>query len=298
MPSRFNLFQSNHTQRIDLDADLLKSMLVLGAVIEARDAYTGGHTWRVAQYSKLLARQAGLSTSEIFLAGLGGFVHDLGKVGIPDQVLNKADRLSDEEFALIKTHPQIGNTLLAAHPLGPLVLDAVTHHHERLDGQGYPTGTPADVLSIFPRIVAVADSFDALTSSRPYRQGISKTAAFKILDELCGSQLDGTLVDHLHALDGKGELDHTLGHSDEGRPLANCPMDGPIIALPRHKNSGDTIYCHACHGLYRLHLAKGTYELESLQQQRFDLQPEIDLDQLSDFARRAPRKLDLARPGD
>jgi HD-GYP domain-containing protein (c-di-GMP phosphodiesterase class II) len=110
-------------------------VLVLGAVIEARDAYTGGHTWRVAQYSRLLAEQAGLSASEIFLSGLGGFIHDIGKVGIPDQVLNKAGRLSEDEFSLLKTHPTVGKKLLDNHPLGPLVLDSITYHHERFDLQ-------------------------------------------------------------------------------------------------------------------------------------------------------------------
>jgi HD-GYP domain-containing protein (c-di-GMP phosphodiesterase class II) len=89
-------------------------VLVLGAVIEARDAYTGGHTWRVAQYSRLLAEQAGLSASEIFLSGLGGFIHDIGKVGIPDQVLNKAGRLSEDEFSLLKTHPTVGKNCVSA----------------------------------------------------------------------------------------------------------------------------------------------------------------------------------------
>jgi HD-GYP domain-containing protein (c-di-GMP phosphodiesterase class II) len=110
-------------------------VLVLGAVIEARDAYTGGHTWRVAQYSRLLAEQAGLSASEIFLSGLGGFIHDIGKVGIPDQVLNKAGRLSEDEFSLLKTHPTVGKKLLDNHPLGPLVLDSITYQHERFDLQ-------------------------------------------------------------------------------------------------------------------------------------------------------------------
>ncbi len=283
----------NRTRQIELSPDLLRSVLVLGAVIEARDAYTGGHTWRVAQYSRLLARQAGLSDSEIFLAGLGGFIHDLGKVGIPDQILNKRDRLSDDEFSLIKTHPSIGKTLLAAHPLGPLVLDAVTHHHERFDGQGYPTGNPAALLSIYPRIIAVADSFDAMTSSRPYRRGLLKDSALKVLIESRNVQLDGVLVDHFLTLAKNGELEHTLGHSDEGRRLANCPMDGPIMAIPRQKQEGDSIYCHACKGMYRLHIAKESYELESLQQQRFDLQPEVDQNQINDFTRRAPRKIKL-----
>jgi HD-GYP domain-containing protein (c-di-GMP phosphodiesterase class II) len=287
-------FLGHKNRQIDVSPDLLKSVLVLAAVIEARDAYTGGHTWRVAQYSRLLARQAGLSDAEIFLAGLGGFIHDLGKVGIPDQVLNKKDRLSDDEFSLIKTHPSIGKTLLSTHPLGPLVLDAVTHHHERFDGRGYPTGDLAADLSIYPRIVAIADSFDALTSSRPYRRGRPKAAALAVLFESRNRQFDGALVAYFLDLDKNAALEHTLGHSDEGRRLVNCPMDGPIMAIPRQKQEGDSIYCHACKGIYRLHIAKESYELESLQQQRFDLHPEVDQDQINDFTRRAPRKIRFA----
>lgn len=293
MSLHLNPFYSTRTRHIDLNVNLLKSVLVLGAVIEARDAYTGGHTWRVAQYSRLLAEQAGLSAAEIFLAGLGGYVHDLGKVAIPDMILNKPEPLSTAEFSLLKTHPAIGNTLLAAHPLGPLVLDAITHHHERIDGQGYPGRLAAESLSVYPRIIAVADTFDAMTSTRPYRKGMSKESALLSLAQEGGRQLDGALVEHFLALAASGRLDCILGHSDEFRPLAHCPADGPIIALPRNKKDGDTIYCHACKGLYRLHVAAEAFELEPLMQQRFDLQPEVDLEQIDDFARRAPRKVKI-----
>jgi HD-GYP domain-containing protein (c-di-GMP phosphodiesterase class II) len=280
-------------RHIDLSRDLLKSVLVLGAVIEARDAYTGGHTWRVAQYSRLLAEQAGLSASEIFLSGLGGFIHDIGKVGIPDQVLNKAGQLSEDEFSLLKTHPTVGKKLLDNHPLGPLVLDSITYHHERYDGRGYPSGIGSQSLSIYPRIIAVADCFDAMTSTRSYRKGMPKDVALGILAELRGTQLDGMLVDSFLSLDVTRKLDHTLGHSDEGRRLANCPMDGLIVALPRYKEDGDMVYCHACKGIYRLHIAQDTFELEATGQQRFDLQPEIDLELINDLASGAPRSIAL-----
>ncbi len=294
MWSHFNPFHANKTRRVELNVDLLESVLVLGAVIEARDAYTGGHTWRVAQYSRLLAQQTGLSPQEVFLAGLGGFVHDLGKVAIPDQILNKREPLSEVEFRLLKTHPMTGNTLLAAHPLGPLVLDAVTHHHERYDGQGYPGGLNAEQLSVYPRIVAVADCFDAMTSSRPYRKGVPKDEVLATLAKERGRQLDGAMVDSFLELAVSGRLEGILGHSDEGRPLAHCPVDGPIIALPRSKREGDTIYCHACKGLYRLHIAADTFELEPLMRQRFDLLPETDLGQINEIARNAPRQVKIS----
>ena len=296
MASEFNpkIFILGKQRHIDLNVNLLKSVLVLGTVIEARDAYTGGHTWRVGQYSRLLAEQAGLSPSEVFLASLGGFVHDIGKVGIPDRILNKPERLTNDEFSLIKTHPQIGNTLLADHPLGPLVLDAITHHHERFDGQGYPGKLTGERLSIYPRIIAVADTFDAMTSIRSYSKGMTQEDALTKLSAESGHHLDGTLVSGFLALAAKGSLNCILGHSDELRPLVNCPMDGPILALPRNKRDGDIIHCHACKGMYRLHILSGSFELESLMQRRFDLQPEIDLEPIDEFARRAPQSVKVA----
>lgn len=279
------------TKQIDLNINLLKSVLVLGAVIEARDAYTGGHTWRVGQYSRLLAEQAGLSPAEVFLASLGGFVHDIGKVGIPDLILNKSERLTDAEFSLIKTHPQIGNNLLADHPLGPLVLDAITHHHERFDGQGYPGSLTEENLSIYPRVIAVADTFDAMTSIRSYSKGMPKEEALDQLSAESGHHLDGALVNNFLALATKGSLNCILGHSDELRPLVKCPMDGPILALPRNKKDGDIVHCYACKGLYRLHIAADSFVLEPLMQKRFDLPPETDLEQIDDFVRSAPLRV-------
>ncbi len=280
---------------IELHPELLKSILVLGAVVEARDAYTGGHNWRVARYSQLLAHQAGLSKAETFVASLGGFIHDIGKVGIPDQILNKNGPLTAEEFAQIKSHARIGHTLLVTHPLAPLILDSITHHHERIDGQGYPEGMLSEKLSIFPRIIAVADSFDAMTSTRAYRDGITKGRALERLREVRNSQLDASLVDHFVTLGEKRLIDEILGHSAESRPLVNCPMDGPIIAVPQDKKAGDTIYCHACKGLYRLHGAKETFELELFEQRRFDLQPEIDFVQINDLAKKAPKSIQLPK---
>ena len=110
---------------------LLHTLLGLSMIVEARDPYTGGHLWRVSQFSKLLAQQAGLSRRDVALCEIGGFLHDLGKVGVPDAILNKPDRLTDGEYAVIKTHPTVGGRLLAHHPLANLTMDAVVGHHER-----------------------------------------------------------------------------------------------------------------------------------------------------------------------
>lgn len=122
----------------NIDKKLLTSLMVMGSVVEARDAYTGGHLWRVGHFSRLLAEKIGLDRNQVFLAGLGGFMHDLGKVGVPDAILNKAGPLTDIEYAVIRTHPAIGASVLEEHPLAALALDAVIDHHERPDGKGYP----------------------------------------------------------------------------------------------------------------------------------------------------------------
>lgn len=122
---------------------------------------------------------------------------------------------------------------------------------------------------------------------------MSKKAALLELSDKSGQHLDSELVSHFLTLAAKGSLDSILGHSDELRPLVTCPMDDPILALPGNKKEGDTIHCFACKGLYRLHIATGSFELESLLQQRFDLQPETDFAQIDDFARSAPRRVKI-----
>lgn len=117
---------------------LLRSLYAMSLLVEARDPYTGGHLWRVSQFSRLIALDMGLESSEVARITLGGFLHDLGKIGIPDSILNKRDKLTDEEYAVIKTHPTIGSRLLSGHPLRDLVDVAVTMHHETPDGRGYP----------------------------------------------------------------------------------------------------------------------------------------------------------------
>lgn len=130
-------------------------MLILGSFVEARDPYTGGHLWRVAQYARALGEDLGLEPDFMFRLTVGGVLHDVGKVGIPDNILRKRDALTDEEQATIKTHPKIGHDLLKDRPLGHLVLDVVTHHHEWVDGRGYPDGSAWDDLSLHSRIISM-----------------------------------------------------------------------------------------------------------------------------------------------
>jgi hypothetical protein len=245
-----------------IDPLLLKSILIMADIIEARDPYTGGHVWRVSQYSKLLALKAGLSNDDAIRTSIAAYLHDLGKVGIADNILNKTEKLNDEEYAVIKTHPSIGARLLRDHPLAEMVMDVADQHHERMDGMGYPNGLRGEEISLPARIVSITDAFDAMTSIRPYRKNMSAETALKILQDGAGSQFDPELVRHMCELGNAGDLEHILGHTAEGIPAVTCPQCGPVIAIPRTTKDGDVIYCRACHGQLTLSQTENTFTAE------------------------------------
>lgn len=241
---------------------LLNTLLGLSMIVEARDPYTGGHLWRVSQFSKLLAQQAGLSRRDVALCEIGGFLHDLGKVGVPDAILNKPDRLTDTEFAIIKTHPSVGARLLASHPLAGLAMEAVVGHHERPDGKGYPHGIAGDVIPEVARIVSIADAFDAMTSTRAYRNGMPIEKALNIIGSELGSQFDAQLGHHFLALDRSREIAHIVGHSEPGIPLLPCPSCSSPVVVRGAQRDGEHVYCRACGGESRLHKIGDTFKLE------------------------------------
>lgn len=240
---------------------LLNTLLGLSMIVEARDPYTGGHLWRVSQFSKLLAQQAGLSRRNAALCEIGGFLHDLGKVGVPDAILNKPDRLTDAEFSVIKTHPAVGGRLLANHPLADLALEAVVGHHERPDGKGYPLGIAGDVIPEVARIVSIADAFDAMTSTRAYRKGMPMEKALTIIGNELGSQFDARLGHYFLALDRSVDLAHIVGHSEPGIPLLPCPSCSAPVVVRKAQHDGEHVYCRACGGESRLHKDRASITL-------------------------------------
>ena len=257
---------------------LVSSLLLMAWFVEARDPYTGGHLWRVSRYSRLLAEAAGLTAADVARVSLGGFLHDLGKIGITDAVLRKTSALDEQEYALIRTHPEMGARMLAGHPLARLVLEAVYNHHERPDGKGYPRGLRGPEISLDARIVGLCDAFDAMTSSRPYRVGMSRGQALAIIQSQSGSQFDPALCEHFLMLGRQGVLDHVIAHSDEGIPLQHCPMCGPTLVVRREQQAGEAIFCRNCGGGFILEqgkaglLAKPTGEVGDPRA----LQPEAD----------------------
>lgn len=242
-------------------SDLLKSLYSMALMVEARDAYTGGHLWRVSQYSLETARALGVNETECQRIALSGFLHDLGKVGVPDAILNKPDKLTDDEYNVIKTHPEIGARLLEDHPLASLAMGGVLCHHETPDGKGYPKGLSGEAIPLDARIIGIADAFDAMTSSRPYRKGMPIEKALSIIKENLGRQFFTDVGEVFIKLGEEGKLHHIVSHSEPGIPLLSCVGCGPIIAVPRVVKDGDNSYCPACGGEYRISRSAGSLAL-------------------------------------
>jgi putative nucleotidyltransferase with HDIG domain len=180
----------------------LKTISILGQAIELRDTRTGGHTARVTDYSLLLAGEVGLPAEEVELVRIGTPLHDIGKIGIRDDILQKPGRLTPEEFEEMKTHTVKGAEILATIPDLTGVIPIVRSHHERWDGRGYPDGLAGEEIPRIARIVAVADAFDAMTSNRPYRDGMPLEAAFHEVQAHSGKQFDPEVAAALLALRG------------------------------------------------------------------------------------------------
>jgi len=183
------------------------AVVTLGLKVKDREAR--GHNLRVARLCVSIGRQMSMSASELRVLARAGLMHDIGKLGIPEAVLEKHSPLDESEWILMRTHPEMGLTLLDRAGQSSREVLAVLYHHERLDGSGYPYGLMAESIPMEARIVAVADTYDALTSDRPYRTACSPREARRVLVEEAGCRLDAKAVTALfHALDderGKAE---------------------------------------------------------------------------------------------
>jgi putative nucleotidyltransferase with HDIG domain len=206
------------------------TITALARSIDARDEYTHGHSERVTRYALMSARQLGFTEEQLEELHVGAILHDVGKIGIPDDILNKPGRLSEEEFEIMKQHPTIGAKILEeAFSRRPNVIRLVKHHHERYDGRGYPDGLRGEEVSMSVLVLAVADSYDAMTSDRCYRRAFSQEAA---LHELRMGKLKHYHPDAVEAL--VAALEEEAGVLPFQRPSQREPVlvrrDRPAVA--------------------------------------------------------------------
>ena len=187
------------------ERQFLKMVTALAETIDKKDPYTGGHVRRVVSYSMLIGAELGLGRGQLKELWLAATLHDIGKIGVPDRVLGKPAPLDAEEAELMKKHPVFGAEIVS-HLANPSVLVGVRNHHERIDGRGYPDGLRDDELPLVARIIAVADTFDAMTTSRPYRAGLAREKAAAEISGAAGTQLCPTVVGAFRSLFDAGRF--------------------------------------------------------------------------------------------
>ena len=209
---QFEAEEANRNLRLALEAgerNFEATVDALVKAVEAKDVYTAGHSSRVMDYSVRIGQAMGLSDSQLRTLRMGTLIHDVGKIGIPDSILTKPGRLTQEEFALIRQHPEFGVRMIECIPAFADCIPIVLYHHERLDGRGYPFGLRAESLSTLVRIAAVADCFDAITSDRAYRKGSSPEHALaELAQDAERGALDGKIVATLADIVLSGQIPH------------------------------------------------------------------------------------------
>lgn len=178
-----------------LEKSYLESIEVLRRTVEVKDVYTRGHSDRVSEYSLLIGEKLNLPPEQMKTLKIGALFHDIGKIGIPDAILLKTDKLTDDEYSEIKNHPAIGAHILSNASIFADIIPIVKHHHERYDGKGYPARLAGEDIPYLARIVAVADTFDAMTSRRSYRQALDFDYTTNEIERCKGTQFDPAIAD-------------------------------------------------------------------------------------------------------
>ena len=178
-----------------LEKAYLESIETLRYTVEAKDPYTRGHSDRVSEFSVLIGEKMGLSEAELKTLRIGGLFHDIGKIGIPDSILLKETKLSDDEYSEIKHHPSIGAHILSNATIFADIIPIVKYHHERFDGRGYPENLVGENIPLLARITSVADSFDAMSSRRTYRSSLEISIIIEEIRKNKGTQFDPKIAD-------------------------------------------------------------------------------------------------------
>lgn len=208
------LQRSDELMLAQLKAAYKDSLFVLANAIETRDTYTHAHMRRLNAYAKMLALELGWEQEHLEDLEFGAILHDIGKIYVPEAVLQKEGKLDDEEMEDMRKHPQVGAHMIKDIPYLAPAAPMVMHHHERWDGKGYPTGLVGENIPLGARVLAVADAFDAMTSNRPYRNALSSETAFQEILNCSGTQFDPVVVDAMKACWESGQVQEILEKSN------------------------------------------------------------------------------------
>jgi HD-GYP domain-containing protein (c-di-GMP phosphodiesterase class II) len=205
----------------------LSSIQMLAGAVDEKDPYTRGHSDRVTRYSVILAKEMGLLTDEVDRIRIAAQLHDVGKIGIEDRILKKPGALTPEEFEVMKTHTVKGGTILRPVEMLKEMIPGIELHHESLDGRGYPYGLKGDALPLMPRIIMVADTFDAMTTNRPYQAAMDAEYVVRIINSLANTKFDPRVVAAITSVFERGALRlHRAGAVSEEQASAATAAPG------------------------------------------------------------------------
>jgi response regulator RpfG family c-di-GMP phosphodiesterase/pSer/pThr/pTyr-binding forkhead associated (FHA) protein len=239
---------------------------VITNAIEARDKYTIGHAWRVTRFGMAIANELGWDAPRKEALEIGGLLHDVGKVGVRDNVLLKGGRLTDEEFSIMRRHPQIGWRIIKDVPFLQAALPYVRSHHERHDGGGYPDGLAGEQIPLEGRLLAIADAFDAMTSDRVYRKCLQPLEAIAEVERCQGTQFDPDLAQCFIGAFRDGKVDYVLQNQARQTALyILCPSCTTYLSLAEGTRAGQEITCPVCRKRLLLTLAAGQLAAELAQ---------------------------------
>ncbi|MFA6290420.1 MAG: HD domain-containing phosphohydrolase [Victivallales bacterium] len=228
------------------------TIVALSNSVEARDHYTVGHTWRVTNFALQMAKAMGWTEEQLKTCEIGGVLHDVGKIAIEDSILCNPGRLTDEEFAKMKVHPEKGARMMRDIPFLKSVIPYCLYHHERYDGHGYPFQMSGDKIPIEGRLIAVADTFDAMTSNRPYRKGLDPELAVAELEKGKGTQFDPECVDALVRCYREGKISSIMQDYMKDARSAACPFCSTYIKIPEVAAINTVLICDVCKRRVRL----------------------------------------------
>jgi HD-GYP domain-containing protein (c-di-GMP phosphodiesterase class II) len=235
------------------------TLIAISDMVSMRDHYTVGHTWRVTNFAIEIARILGWNEEQIEECEMGGLLHDVGKIAVDDAILRKPGQLTPEEYAIMRVHPERGAWMLQdVERLRPLVPYCL-YHHERYDGKGYPFGLAGESIPIEGRLIAVADTFDAMTSSRPYRKGMQPDVAIAEIVRARGAQFDPAIVDALVECYHTGKIAKIIQDFHKGGGSIVCPFCSTFISIPEGAVENDCFRCPVCHRAARLVLRNNAF---------------------------------------